>query len=268
MDMNNLPYFAALFTRVGEELLAKKRPEKLPVNREELFAHFHKANDQAIALIKPALAREFPQIAWSDTEPNLGKADSTPISGDHWLCDPIDGAVHYLQGFPGWAISLCLIREQQPVFSLVYDPYRKELFAAFAGKGAFVNGQPIRVSEKREWPSAFVATAHPSIPAEELEETSFLCGSIARIMPQVAALRMLGSVSLQLAYVAAGRLDGFWEHGYDPHDLMAGALLVQEAGGTVTDSSGQRLTLHGRGIIAANPFLHASLQAGILTESR
>jgi myo-inositol-1(or 4)-monophosphatase len=157
-----------------------------------------------------------------------------------------------VQGFTFYALSLCLIRGGKPVVSFVYDPCSQELFHAAAGEGAYLNGRPIQISQKPDLTDAFVTTSLPSNPAEDVEAADLTVRAIAQVMPKVLAVKMLGSVSLQLAYVACGRLDGYWEFGNDFYDWLAGSLLIQEAGGVVSDSKGSPFTWGTSGIIAAN----------------
>jgi myo-inositol-1(or 4)-monophosphatase len=143
------------------------------------------------------------------------------------------------------------VEKGEPVFACVYDPYRKELFHAEKGKGAFLNHSPIVSSRKEELENAHLATASPAFSVLDPEGIKRCAESIQKVMPHSLSVRMLGSVALQLAYVACGRLDGYWEHGKDYYDWVAGALLIKESGGTVTDISGNPFGWGSTGIIAA-----------------
>lgn len=157
-------------------------------------------------------------------------------------------------------MSLCLVRDGRPVLSFVYDPSHDELFYAVAGEGAFLNGKPIRVAAKEKLEEAIVCTTPPSFPAKDIEITDLTLRGINHIIPRAFAVRMLGSISLQLAYTACGRLDGYYEFGDEIYNWMAGALLVQEAGGVVSDRHGNSFIWGSSGIIASNPILHQNMK--------
>jgi myo-inositol-1(or 4)-monophosphatase len=200
----------------------------------------------------------YPGIGWVAEEGRPQAADAL-----YWVHDPIDGAYHFLQGLPLWSSSLVLMQGERPVFALVYDPSSGELFSAQAGLGATLNGAALHVCAKSDLAAAVLGTAVPPIaqvgPGEHARALALL-GVVAR---QAFVVRQMASASLQLAYVAADRLDGYWEVGEDTPDWLAGALLVREAGGRVTDLAGAELTWTGDGVLAAAPPMHASLRAAL-----
>ncbi|NOJ73237.1 inositol monophosphatase family protein [Paenibacillus alvei] len=222
----------------------------------ELFKQFEFANNQAANQIRNELADKYPDIQWSASEFETQKQQKAEFEGEYWICDAIDGAVQFLQGIYSYAMSLCLIRNGAPVLSFVYDPSHDELFHAIAGGGAFLNGKPIRVAAKKELGEAIISTTPPSFPAKAVDVTELTIKGLTRMIPRAFAVRMLGSISLQLAYTACGRMDGYYEFGDEFYNWMAGSLLVQEAGGVVSDQSGNEFTWGTIGIIAANPALH------------
>lgn len=252
-----------LIARVGVQLLDISKHGERAQNWEGMFRHFIEANIWAADQIKSALAQKYPDIPWSNAEFGRDKQRADAFAGDYWLCDPIDGAINFLQGLPCWSTSICLIHNGQPQYSLIYDAGQKDLFHAVAGAGAFLNGERIHVSPKQSMEYAIVATAQPSLVTKEIEDTQRTTRAISQIMPRVGALRTLGGVSLQLAYVACGHFDGYWEYGNDMIDWLAGSHLVSEAGGTVTDIQGNDFGWGASGIIAANPVMHQRLQAEV-----
>ncbi|WP_165423086.1 inositol monophosphatase family protein [Ktedonosporobacter rubrisoli] len=261
MKTIEIDFVCGLVERVNTHLIQLARPKPLPANREALFQRFEESNDWAKEQLRSALYEQYPEVEWLDAEFEPDKLSPAALPETYWICDPIDGAIQFLQGLAGWTTTLCLMEKEHPVFSLVYDVERKEAFYAYAGAGAFLNGKPLHVACKPDLADAFLATAHPSFMREDVEETQALLKASARIMPRVFALRMLGTVSLQLAYVAAGRLDGYWEYGHDLFDWLAGSLLVKEAGGTVSGIRQDSLAgQYGDGVIAANAQLHEKLQ--------
>ncbi|MCW0232385.1 MAG: inositol monophosphatase [Ferrovibrio sp.] len=174
----------------------------------------------------------------------------------YWIIDPLDGTTNFLHGIPHFAISIGVQREDELIAGIVLDVVRDELFWAEKGVGAYVNERRIRVSARRKLPEAVFGTGIPFLgkPGHE----PFL-KEMTTVMAEVAGIRRLGAAALDLAYVAAGRFDGFWETGLQPWDISAGIVLVREAGGTVTDLAGGEKMMETGGIIAANDVLHAPL---------
>lgn len=177
--------------------------------------------------------------------------------GKHrWIVDPIDGTTNFLHGIPHFAISIALEMEGDIIAGVVYNPIVEEMFYAEKGQGAFLNDRRLRVSARTKMSEAVMATGIPfhGRPGHEpfLKEMS-------RVMSDVAGIRRMGAASLDLAYVAAGRFEGYWETGLQPWDIAAGVLLVREAGGFVTDFKGDKNVLASGNIVAANAKLHKQL---------
>jgi myo-inositol-1(or 4)-monophosphatase len=258
----DIEFCSELLTEVGANLYREFTLGERSRGVGEMFHRFHRVNDSATSKIKTALTKKFPHVRWLDAEfdPERYK---TIQKGDYWLCDPIDGALNFLQGIPYWSLSLCFIHDGQPRLSFVFDPCQRELFHAVAGQGAFRNGKRMKVSDIRTLEESILATAYPTFVKEHEEDTIENAKDVNRMLPKSQAVRMMGTVSLQLAYVAAGKFDGYWERGFDMYDWWAGALLVSEAGGVVTDTSGNAFTWGSTEIIAANPVLHSQLQKNI-----
>ncbi|MGR5965158.1 inositol monophosphatase family protein [Bacillus cereus] len=224
-----------LIKQVSKQLLEYYSYRQLPNNREEMFKRFTEANIWAVDKIRGVLKKRYPNVGWSS---DLDTHKAPKYKGVYWILYPVDGGIHLHQGFTFWSISLCLIEDGQPIFSMVYDPYRKEFFYAIRGEGAFLNGEPIKVAHKSKLYDAILATAPPGLTDQDILNTRLVIRSLDKLIPEAFAVRMLGSVALQLAYVACGRLDAYWEHGDEFYDWAAGALLVQEAKGRVVDIHG------------------------------
>ncbi len=178
-------------------------------------------------------------------------------SGEYqWIIDPLDGTTNYLHGFPQFAVSIALRHKNTLEQAIIYDPLRQELFTATRGNGAHLNNRRIRVSNRKNLNGALLGTGFPFGDSDKLE--SFV-QTFRAIFPLTAGIRRAGAASLDLAYVACGRLDGFWELGLKEWDIAAGALLVAEAGGFITDISGSESFLDEGSVIASNVKLHATL---------
>ncbi|BAK84501.1 inositol monophosphatase family protein [Komagataeibacter medellinensis] len=183
-----------------------------------------------------------------------------------WVVDPLDGTSNFLHGIPHWAISIGLQRRLpddtiEIVAGLVYNPAANEMFWAEKGVGAFLNDRRLRVSGRRSMNEALFATGIPFAKVSARNRLSF-ARTLGTLMPQVAGIRRFGAAALDLAWVAAGRYDGYWELGIKPWDCAAGILLVREAGGYATDPEGVDLNDIGASIdaVAGNTHLHAPLR--------
>ena len=197
------------------------------------------------------LAGVFPDHRIAGEESGEGRGESDYL----WWIDPIDGTTNFVHGYPFYSVSIGLEYRGDIIVGIVYDPTRNELFQAVKGKGASLNGTPIAVSKVRTLNDSLLATGFPYDRSKRQEALSIA----ARILKLVQGVRRDGSAALDLAYVAAGRLDGFWEFGLKPWDTAAGRLLVEEAGGRVSDFKGDLFDIRQGAVVAANPRIHAEL---------
>ncbi len=180
-----------------------------------------------------------------------------------WIIDPLDGTTNFLHQLPCFAISVALREGERTVLGIVYEVNRPEMFYAWAGGGAFLNGRPIRVSATAQMKDALLATGFPYYDFGRMD--AYL-GVLKDLMRETRGIRRLGSAAVDLAYVACGRFDGFFEYSLHPWDVAAGALLVEEAGGRVTDFSGGDNYLFGKEIVAVNQGISGAL-AGALSRA-
>jgi myo-inositol-1(or 4)-monophosphatase len=184
-------------------------------------------------------------------------SDSPGTSGLRWIVDPLDGTTNFLHAVPHFAISIALERQGELVAGVIYDPIKDELFAAEKGAGAYVNDRRLRVSRRSDLATCLIATGIPVL--DWPGRAKGFARQLERVADQVAGIRRLGTASLDLAYVAAGRFDGFWEYDLKAWDMAAGIVLVREAGGLVGRLEGDE-DLLGRGtLIAANPAVYPRL---------
>lgn len=185
--------------------------------------------------------------------------ESSAIEGGsdlRWIIDPLDGTTNYAHGFPFFCVSIALERAGETVLGVIYDPLLDELFLAEKDGGVFLNGRPIAVSGTRDLSGSLLATGFPYDIRVNPDNN---LGKFNRMALRARAIRRPGSAALDLAYCAAGRLDGYWELRLQPWDRAAGALMVTEAGGCVSDLEGRDHTLGSGAIVASNGLIHADM---------
>ena len=213
------------------------------------------ADHRAEKILRTELAKARPGYGFLGEEG--GRQDGADKS-HCWIVDPLDGTTNFLHGIPQFAISIGLEREDVMVAGVIYNPANEELFIAERGKGAFLNDQRLRVANRRRMNDAVVACGLPHLGRGDL---ALFRREFGAVQEQVAGLRRFGAAALDLAWVAAGRLDAFWERDLSPWDTAAGIVIVREAGGFVTDLDGGDAVFAKRQVIAGNEFLHKGLLA-------
>ncbi len=204
-------------------------------------------------LIVERIRQQFPRHGVLGEEGSAIEARDSPFC---WVIDPLDGTTNYAHGLPGFAVSIGLERDGNVVAGVVYDPIREEMFAAAIGSPATLNGAPIQVSTTPDLQASVLATGFSA----HLPRRAIQAGIWCDILPHVQAVRQLGSAALHLCYIAAGRIDGYWEYGLSPWDIAAGALIVQQAGGTVTSTAGSPFNARSGDIVASNGPIHEELR--------
>ncbi len=173
-----------------------------------------------------------------------------------WLVDPLDGTINFVHGFPFFAVSIALEVEKELVLGVVFNPFFGEFFHALRGEGAFLNGLPIAVSKSRTLQDSLLATG---FPYDIHERPDRVLDHFRKMVVQAQGVRRPGSAALDLCYVAAGRLDGFWEEGLKPWDTAAGVVIVQEAGGLSSTYDGRAYTPYEKNLVASNPYIHEGM---------
>ncbi len=210
------------------------------------------ADRAAEAAIHAELDFRFPQYGFLGEE--TGGSGSPDI---RWIVDPLDGTLNFVQGFPHWCVSVALWDAEGPVVGCVLDPLRDDCFLAVRGMGATWNGRPMHVSRQPGLDGAFLATGF----AYQLgDRWPAFNAALSRVFPRAKGIRRAGSAALDLAHVACGIFDGYFELGLKPWDLAAGALLVQEAGGVVTDWEGGQGWFETGNLVVGNPGVHRELR--------
>ncbi|BAL25126.1 inositol monophosphatase family protein [Azoarcus sp. KH32C] len=186
-------------------------------------------------------------------------AEESGQSGDseyQWIIDPLDGTTNFIHGFPQYAISIALAKKDVIEQAVIFDPTRNELFTATKGRGAFLNDRRIRVSKRTRLNESLIGTG---FPFREFDNVDMYLAMFKDLTQKTAGIRRPGAASLDLAYVACGRVDGFWELGLQPWDMAAGVLLVQEAGGLVSDLAGEGAYLETGNVVAGTPKVFGQL---------
>ena len=181
---------------------------------------------------------------------------TSPNAEYRWIIDPIDGTTNFIHGFPQYGVSIGIEHRGALAHAVVYDPVKNELFTASKGRGAFLNDRRVRVSKCTRLHEALVGTG---FPFKEVSRLDLYVRQLARLMQTSAGVRRAGAASLDLAYVACGRLDAFWELGLSPWDMAAGTLLIQEAGGLVADLNGEAGFMESGDICAGTPKIFPAL---------
>jgi myo-inositol-1(or 4)-monophosphatase len=215
---------------------------------------------QAQDLIADMLGEVFPSYGLVGEE----GSGSDGSDGPRWIVDPVDGTVNFIRGYPFFAVSIALEQDGEIVVGVVYNPILDELFVAEKGNEASLNGSPIRVSTTASLEESVLASGFPyDVWINDEGDNS---REWRRFLKRALSMRCDGCASLDLCHVAMGRLDGHWEQELGPWDMAAGALIVQEAGGKVTQVTGEPFSSYGRGVLASNGHLHAEMLAE-LTQS-
>jgi myo-inositol-1(or 4)-monophosphatase len=244
----------ALMREVGAGLCETFWHADPVVEPDEMIEAFRRVDGAASAGLRQALAQRYPAIGWIDND--IGEVTG---DGEYWLCDAVDGAIQFVRAIPGWAMSLTLMREGVPVFTAVFDAMHDEMFHALSGHGAYNNGKAIRVNQRDSHYNAVVAGSQPPFVGKRRVPTRQAGAALSIMLRDVVAVRNLGATSLQLAYVACGRLDAFWEYGEGGFNCIGAALLILEAGGVVTQADGAPYSVGATSIAAAPPGAHASM---------
>jgi myo-inositol-1(or 4)-monophosphatase len=229
--------------------------ENLQVSRKGPADFVSAADHRAEEVIRGELERARPGYSF------LMEESGTTEGRDkqhRWIVDPLDGTTNFLHGIPQFAISIALERQGKLTAAVVYHPIADDLFTAERGAGAFLNDRRLRVAARANLADAVIATG---MPFKGHGDHAKYLRELAALMPSVAGVRRFGAAALDLAWVAAGRFDGFWESNLSPWDMAAGILLIREAGGFATDPDGGDGVLDSGSIVAGNESIHRQLLA-------
>lgn len=247
--MSEWKSFALDLARESGSLLKEMFSRKHQIHYKGDINIVTEADKMSENLIIQEIRREFP-------EHGILSEESDAIAGDgkmRWIIDPLDGTTNYAHGYPVFCVSIALEKDGQVILGVIYDPTRDDLFFAERGQGAFLNSEKLSVSTLSNLSQALLATGFPYDIRESKNNNLDYFNKMA---VRVQAIRRAGAAALDLAYLAAGRFDGFWELKLKPWDTAAGCLMVEEAGGVISDISGNPWNLESPVILASNGLIH------------
>ncbi|MBX3291291.1 MAG: inositol monophosphatase [Acidobacteria bacterium] len=208
------------------------------------------------ALIIDRIKSHFPRHSILAEE--AGNAVIIGDEGGHkWIIDPLDGTTNFAHGYPCFCVTIALEHKGEIVLGVTYDPARDELFAAERGRGATLNGKPMRVSATDALGDALIVTGFPY----DIKRRDDFARHLTQMLLSCRGVRRDGSAAIDMAYVACGRFDGFWEEGLNPWDMAAGILLIEEAGGRVSNYDGSEFDLYHPPVLASNGLIHAEMSS-------
>lgn len=228
------------------------RPEREGVEKKGENDFVTSTDHEAEKLIAGILSQEFPDMQILGEEHGLSHKSSPHI----WVVDPLDGTANFIRGIPHFAVSIALLSEGETIFGVVFNPIHEEWFLAFRGRGSFLNGKPIHVSETRFFEDSYGATGFPFKNRRSIHP---YMETFHDLFHRVKDMRRCGSAALDLAYTACGRYDFFWEAFLNPWDFLAGKIIIEEAGGKTGNFKGRSLGLEKGTVAAANPYLFPEL---------
>jgi myo-inositol-1(or 4)-monophosphatase len=229
------------------------RAEKLEIRTKARNEFVTQVDHEAEAIIIESIRERYPEHAF------LAEESGRQGQGDFvWIIDPLDGTTNFVHGFPVFAVSLALQVRDELEIGVIYDPNRQELFTAMRGQGAQLDGRRIRVSQRAGLDGALIGTGFPYRSSEQWMRAYLRM--LEAVLKNTAGIRRPGAAALDLAYVAAGRLDGFWEFGLQTWDMAAGAVLIREAGGIVSELQDHGDFLQTGNVVAGTPRVHAALK--------
>ena len=247
----NLNVMMKVARKVGRQLLKDfTEVEQLQVSAKGPGDFVSRADRRAEETIRAELMAARPSYGFVGEE---GGAQPGEDPTRRWIVDPLDGTTNFLHGLPHWAVSIALEHKGVIVAGVVHDPVKDEMFHAERGEGAWLNGSRIRVSARRKMIESLFSTG---VPFAGMSSLPAVLRDLARLMPECAGVRRFGAAALDMAYVAAGRYEGYWEREIQPWDIAAGLVIVSEAGGFTGPLAAGGNPLAGGGVIASNAGIH------------
>lgn len=245
--------FAIETARDAGRLLLEKFGRKIAISKKGDINLVTEADLASEALIIERIRSYFPKHSVLAEESGAAALDGE--SQWKWIIDPLDGTTNFAHGYPCWCVTLALEHAGEIVVGVTFDPTRNELFAAERGRGATLDGKPIKVSATEELADALLVTGFPY----DIKHREKFARNLTELLLKSRGVRRDGSAAIDLAYVACGRFDGFWEEGLNPWDVAAGLLLIEEAGGRVSYYDGSKFSIYAPPICASNGLIHREM---------
>ena len=246
--------FAIDTARAGGQLLLEKYGRITAVTKKGDYNLVTEADLASEALIIERIKSHYPRHTILAEE----SGDTVVFDGDtrwKWIIDPLDGTTNFAHGYPCFCVTLALENDGEIVIGVTFDPTRNELFAAEKGQGASLNFKPIHVSTTAKMSESLLVTGFPY----DFKDRNDFARHLTAFLLGARGVRRDGSAAIDLAYVACGRFDGFWEEGLNPWDMAAGVLLIEEAGGRVSGYSGSKFSIYSPPIVASNGLIHSQM---------
>ena len=246
--------FAIETARDAGQILLEKFGRKINVSKKGDINLVTEADLASEELIIERIKSYYPKHSILAEE----AGNAVVIGGENkwkWVIDPLDGTTNFAHGYPCFCVTIALEHNDEIVLGVTFDPTRGEMFAAERGRGASLNGKPIRVSETEDLSEALIVTGFPY----DFKRRADFARHLTEFLLQSRGVRRDGSAAIDMAYVACGRFDGFWEEGLNPWDMAAGLLLIEEAGGQVTGYDNSRFSIYRPPIAASNGLIHAQM---------
>jgi myo-inositol-1(or 4)-monophosphatase len=242
--------FAMQAARDAGQILLEKFGRKINISKKGDINLVTEADLASEALIIERIKSYYPKHSILAEE--SGKTIIEGAGSFKWIIDPLDGTTNYAHGYPCFCVTIALEHEEKIILGVTYDPTRDEMFAAERGQGATLNGRKIRVSETEKLSEALIVTGFPY----NFREKANFAEDLTSFLLKARGVRRDGSAAIDLAYVACGRFDGLWEEGLNPWDVAAGTILIEEAGGYVTDYNESKFSIYVPPICASNGLIH------------
>lgn len=252
-DSTLLSEVTAAVEAAGVTLRDRYTPQARGVSLDEVVDEIHANDDAVLDVLREPLLRARQGSQWAEDE----LAGGALPPGEWWVVDPAEGNINHVHGMDDWAVTATLVRDNQPVLTVVHLPLTGDTYAAVAGGGSRLNGQPLKVSAKTDLGAALIGTGQAK-PGEDERTFRRIGDSVTAMLINGLVVRVSVPATMQLIHVAAGRMDAFWQFSDVRSGLVAGALLVSEAGGTVTDLAGEPWNTGSRDFLAAAPGLRAA----------
>lgn len=248
--------FAIQTARDAGRILAERFGRKIEISNKSEIDLVTESDLASERLIIDRIKTYYPRHSILAEESGASNPDGENQNEWRWIIDPLDGTTNYAHGYPCFCVSIALQHKGTLQIGVVYDPLRDEMFAAERGRGAALNGRRISVSRTRSLGSSLLCTGFPY----DVRERNEFARHFANFIMRAQGVRRDGAAALDLAYVAAGRFDGFWEEGLKPWDVAAGALIIEEAGGRISNYRDEPLDIHSPPVVASNGLIHDQMR--------